>query len=118
VGALLSYLWFNIAPARFIMGDVGSFALGTALAVVAMLTDTLLLLPIIGLVFVVEAGSSLLQILSKKYFHRKIFIAAPIHHHVEALGWPKTKITMRFWLIGEICALAGVVLALLGGYVR
>jgi phospho-N-acetylmuramoyl-pentapeptide-transferase len=117
VGVLLSYLWFNIAPARFFMGDVGSFAFGTSLGVVAMLTDTLFLLPIIGLVFVVEAGSSLLQILSKKTLHRKIFIAAPIHHHVEALGWPKTKITMRFWLIGQICAILGIVLAMLGGYI-
>lgn len=118
VGALLSYLWFNIPPARFFMGDVGSFALGTALGVVAMLTDTLLLLPVIGLLFVVEAGSSLMQIVSKRTLHRKIFIAAPIHHHVEALGWPKTKITMRFWLIGQICAIVGVILALLGDYVK
>ncbi|HSX16265.1 MAG TPA: phospho-N-acetylmuramoyl-pentapeptide-transferase [Candidatus Saccharimonadales bacterium] len=117
VGALLSYLWFNIPPARFFMGDVGSFALGTALGVVAMLTDTLFLLPIIGLVFVAEAGSSLLQISSKKFFKRKIFIAAPVHHHVEALGWPKTKVTMRFCLIGQMCAVLGVILALLGGYV-
>jgi phospho-N-acetylmuramoyl-pentapeptide-transferase len=118
VGALLSYLWFNIAPARFVMGDVGSFALGTALGVVAMLTNTLLLLPVIGLVFVVEAGSSLLQIFSKKIFHRKIFIAAPIHHHREAGGWPKTKITMRFWLLGEMFAVLGLIVALLGGYVK
>jgi phospho-N-acetylmuramoyl-pentapeptide-transferase len=86
--------------------------------VVAMLTDTLLLLPVIGLVFVVEAGSSLLQIFSKRVFHRKIFIAAPIHHHVEAKGWPKTKITMRFWIIGQICAFAGIIFALTGGYIR
>lgn len=118
VGALLAYLWFNIAPARFFMGDVGAFAFGTSLGVVAMLTDTLLLLPVIGLVFVAEAGSSLLQISSKKLFHRKIFIAAPIHHHVEATGWPKTKITMRFWLLGQICAVLGLVLALLGGYIK
>jgi phospho-N-acetylmuramoyl-pentapeptide-transferase len=117
VGALLSYLWFNIAPARFFMGDVGSFALGTALGVVAMLTDTLFLLPIIGLVFVLEAGSSLLQILSKKIFHRKIFIAAPLHHHLEALEWPKTKVTMRFWVVGQVCAAVGVILALTGGHI-
>jgi phospho-N-acetylmuramoyl-pentapeptide-transferase len=116
VGALLSYVWFNIAPARFFMGDVGSFALGTALGVVAMLTDTLFLLPIIGLVFVLEAGSSSLQILSKKLFHRKIFIAAPLHHHLEATGWPKTKVTMRFWVIGQVCAALGIILALTGGY--
>lgn len=118
VGALLAYLWFNIAPARFIMGDVGSFSLGTALGVVAMLTDTLFLLPLIGLVFVAEAGSSLIQILSKKIFHRKIFIAAPIHHHFEATGWPKTKVTMRFWVIGQTCAALGVILALIGGYTK
>jgi phospho-N-acetylmuramoyl-pentapeptide-transferase len=117
VGALIAYLWFNIAPARFLMGDVGSFSLGTALGVVAMLTNTLLLLPIIAFVFVAEAGSTLLQILSKKIFHRKIFIAAPIHHHFNALGWEKTKITMRFWLIGQACAVVGLIVALIGHYV-
>lgn len=117
VGALLAYLWFNVAPARFQMGDIGSFGFGTALGVVAMITDTLVLLPIIGLLFVVEAGSSLLQIFSKKMFHRKIFIAAPIHHHLEAKEWPRTKITMRFWVIGMVCAIFGVLLAFLTGYV-
>jgi phospho-N-acetylmuramoyl-pentapeptide-transferase len=117
VGALLAYLWFNIPPARFVMGDVGSFSLGTALGVIAMQTNTVVLLPLIGLVFVVEAGSSLLQISSKKLFHRKIFIAAPIHHHFEAMGWEKTKVTMRFWIIGEVCAALGVILALIGGYI-
>lgn len=117
VGALLAYLWFNIPPARFVMGDVGSFSLGTALGVIAMQTNTVILLPLIGLVFVVEAGSSLLQIASKKLLHRKIFIAAPIHHHFEAMGWEKTKVTMRFWVIGEVCAALGVILALIGGYI-
>ncbi|MES2630953.1 MAG: phospho-N-acetylmuramoyl-pentapeptide-transferase [Patescibacteria group bacterium] len=115
VGALLSYLWFNIYPARFFMGDVGSFALGTSLGVVAMLTDSLFILPIIGLVFVVEAGSSLIQIFSKKVFKRKIFISAPIHHHLEAIGWPETKVTMRFWVIAAVCSFIGVMLALAGG---
>lgn len=117
VGALLAYLWFNIYPARFFMTDVGSFALGTSLGVVAMLTNTLFLLPIIGLVFVIEAGSSAIQILSKKIFKRKVFISAPIHHHLEALGWPETKVTMRFWVIGQVCAALGLILALAGGYV-
>lgn len=117
VGALLAYLWFNIPPARFQMGDVGSFSLGTALGVVAMLTNTLFLLPIIGLVFVIEAGSSLIQIFSKKVFHRKVFTAAPIHHHFEAAGWPKTKVTMRFWVIGQVCAAIGVIVSLIGGHV-
>ncbi|NTW61280.1 phospho-N-acetylmuramoyl-pentapeptide-transferase [Candidatus Saccharibacteria bacterium] len=115
VGALLSYLWFNIYPARFFMGDVGSFALGTSLGVVAMLTNSLFLLPIIGLIFVVEAGSSLIQIISKKIFKRKIFISAPIHQHLQATGWPETKVTMRFWVIGYVVAFIGVFLALAGG---
>jgi phospho-N-acetylmuramoyl-pentapeptide-transferase len=118
VGVLLSYIWFNIYPARFFMGDVGSFALGTALGVVAMLTDTLFLLPIIGFVFVAEAGSSLIQILSKKIRHKKIFLSAPVHHHLEALGWPEVKVTMRFWVIGQVCGALGLMLALAGGYIR
>lgn len=117
VGALLSYLWFNIYPARFFMGDVGSFAFGTALGVVAMLTNTLFLLPIIGILFVVEGGSSALQIVSKRVFHRKIFKSAPIHHHLEASGWPETKITMRFWVIACVAGFTGVLLALAGGHV-
>lgn len=116
VGALLSYTWFNIYPARFFMGDVGSFALGTALGVVAMQTDTVLLLPIIGAVFVAEAGSSALQILSKKLRNgKKIFKVAPIHHHFEAEGWPETKVTMRFWVIGQVVGVLGLILFLLGG---
>ncbi len=115
VGALLSYTWFNIYPARFFMGDVGSFALGTALGVVAMLTDTVVLLPIIGFVFVAEAGSVIMQITSKKLRNgKKIFLISPIHHHFEALGWPETKVTMRFWVIGQVAGILGLVLFLLG----
>lgn len=117
VGALLSYLWFNIFPARFFMGDVGSFAFGTALGVVAMLTNSIFLLPIIGLLFVVEVGSSALQIMSKKLFHRKIFASAPLHHHLEAQGWPETKVTMRFWVIGCVTAFVGLMMALGGGHI-
>lgn len=117
VGALLSYLWFNIYPARFFMGDVGSFAFGTSLGVVAMLTNTLFLLPIIGIIFVVEAGSSLIQITSKRLFHKRVFISAPIHHHLEAKGWPETKVTMRFWVIACVAGFTGVLLALAGGNV-
>lgn len=118
LGALLSYLWFNIYPARFFMGDVGSFALGTSLGVVAMLTDTLFLLPVIGFLFVIEAGSSLIQILSKRILHRKVFVSAPIHHHFEAIGWPETKVTMRFWVIAGVTAFIGVAVALLGGHLQ
>lgn len=117
VGALLAYLWFNIYPARFFMGDVGSFAFGTSLGVVAMLTNTIFLLPVIGVLFVIEAGSSLMQIVSKKYFGRKIFKSAPIHHHLEAGGWPEVKITMRFWVISAIAGFSGVLLALAGGHI-
>lgn len=117
LGALLSYLWFNIYPARFFMGDVGSFALGTSLGVVAMLTNSFFLLPVIGIVFVVEAGSSLVQIFSKKVFHRKLFKSAPLHHHLEASGWPETKVTMRFWVIAAVAAFSGVLLALAGGHI-
>ncbi|MFZ1324196.1 MAG: phospho-N-acetylmuramoyl-pentapeptide-transferase [Candidatus Saccharimonadales bacterium] len=116
VGALLSYTWFNIYPARFFMGDVGSFALGTGLGVVAMLTDTVLILPVIGFVFVVEAGSSLLQIISKKLRRgRKIFRIAPIHHHFEAMGWPEAKVTMRFWIVGQVAGVLGLIVFVFGG---
>lgn len=117
VGVLMSYLWFNIYPARFFMGDVGSFAYGTALGVIAMLTNTLFLLPIIGALFVVEAGSSLIQIASKRLLHKKVFLSAPIHHHLEASGWPEVKVTMRFWVIANVTAMIGVVLAVVGGHV-
>lgn len=116
-GALLSYLWFNIYPARFFMGDVGSFAFGASLGVVAMMTNTLFLLPIIGFLFVIEAGSSLIQITSKKLFKRKVFISAPLHHHLEAKGWPEVKVTMRFWVIGCVSGFVGFLLALAGGHI-
>ena len=115
VGWLLSYIWFNVPPARFMMGDTGSFALGAGLGVVAMMTNSFLLLPIIGLVFVVETGSSLIQLASKKLFKKKIFISAPLHHHLEAKGWGEAKIVMRFWIIAGVCALVGVYLAMVGG---
>ena len=111
VGWLLSYVWFNVPPARFMMGDTGSFALGSGLGVVAMMTNSFLLLPIIGLPFVIEAGSSLLQLASKKFFGRKIFISAPLHHHLEAIGWGEAKIVMRFWIIAGVCAILGIFIA-------
>jgi phospho-N-acetylmuramoyl-pentapeptide-transferase len=116
VGAMLTYTWFNIFPARFFMGDSGAFALGTTLGVVAVLTNAILVLPIIGFVFVMEGGSSALQILSKKIFKRKIFLSAPIHHHFEAIGWPETKVTMRFWVIGAVAGVIGLIIGLLGNH--
>jgi phospho-N-acetylmuramoyl-pentapeptide-transferase len=82
-----------------------------------MLTNTLFLLPIIGILFVVEAGSSLIQITSKRFFGRKVFISAPIHHHLEAKGWPEAKVTMRFWVIACVAGFVGLLLALAGGHV-
>lgn len=119
VGALLSYTWFNIYPARFFMGDVGSFALGTALGVVAMLTDTVLILPVIAAVFVAEAGSGALQAMSIKLRHgKKIFKVAPLHAHFEASDWPETKVTMRFWVLGQVAGVLGLLVFLLGEYLK
>ncbi len=112
IGALLAFLWFNIYPARFFMGDTGAMSLGVCLGVVAMLTNSALLLPIIGLVFVVEAVTTFIQIGSKKLFKRKVFQVAPIHHHFEAIGWPEPKVVMRFWVISWIAAGLGVLIAL------
>lgn len=117
VGWLLSYIWFNVPPARFMMGDTGSFALGAGLGVVAMMTNSFLLLPVIGLPFVIETGSSLLQLFSKKFFHKKIFVSAPLHHHLEAIGWGEAKIVMRFWIVAGVCAIMGIFLAVTGGAV-
>ncbi len=117
VGWLLSYVWFNVPPARFMMGDIGSFALGAGLGVVAMMTNAFFLLPIIGILLVVEAGSSLLQMISKKVFKKKIFKSAPIHHHLEAKGWGEAKIVMRFWVIAGVFAIIGLFMAATGGVV-
>jgi phospho-N-acetylmuramoyl-pentapeptide-transferase len=115
VGALLSYTWFNIYPARFFMGDVGAFALGTALGIIAMQTDTVYVLPIIGAVYVMETGSVIINRTSKKLRHgKKVFLSSPIHHHFEAVGWPETKVTMRFWILGQVAAVLGLIFFLLG----
>jgi phospho-N-acetylmuramoyl-pentapeptide-transferase len=113
-GTLFAFLWFNIPPARFYMSEVGSLGLTTTLSVVAFLTDSVMVLPIIAGLLVVEVASVIVQILSKKIRHKKIFLSTPIHHHFEALGWPAYKVTMRFWVIGIILAIMGVVVKLLG----
>lgn len=112
-GALLAFLWFNIYPARFFMGDTGSMSLGSVLAVFAFLTNSVWILPIIALVMVIESASVIIQLTSRKLFKRKVFLSAPIHHHFEALGWPETKVTMRFWIISAVCAVIGVALQFL-----
>jgi len=115
VGALLSYIWFNIYPARFFMGDVGAFALGTALGIIALQTDTIYVLPIIGAVYVVETGSVIINRTSRKLRNgKKVFQSSPIHHHFEAIGWPETKVTMRFWVLGQVAAVLGLIVFLLG----
>jgi len=114
VGALLAFLWFNIPPARFYMGETGMLGLCSVLTVVAFLTDSVLVLPIIGFLLVIESGSVIIQLVARKVFHKKFLLAAPIHLHLEAKGWPHYKITMRFWVIGIVMAIIGVAIRLLG----
>lgn len=113
-GAILAFLWFNIPPARFYMTETGTMGLCSVLTVIAFLTDSVFVLPIIAFLLVIEAGSVIIQLLSKKFLKRKIFLAAPIHHHFEAKGWPAYKVTMRFWVIGVVVAIIGVTIRILG----
>lgn len=113
-GTLFAFLWFNIPPARFYMSEVGILGLTTTLSVVAFLTDSVFVLPIIAGLLVVEVASVIIQLLSKKFRHKKVFLSTPIHHHFEAIGWPAYKVTMRFWIIGIVLAIIGVVIKLLG----
>ncbi len=113
-GALLAFLWFNVPPARFFMGDTGAMALGTTLGVVAMMTNSALVLFIIVFIYVLESGSVLIQLFSKKVFGRKVFLSAPLHHHFEAMGWPEPKVVMRAWIFTGITAMAGILIAVLG----
>ncbi len=113
VGALLGFLWFNVNPARVFMGDTGALPLGAALSTVALLTGHWLILPIIGVVFVVEAASDIIQI---AYFQstggRRLFRMAPIHIHFELIGWAEQQVVARFWLVSVAAGMAGVALAL------
>src|ERR1043165_6689660 len=113
VGALLAFLWFNAHPAMVMMGDAGALTLGALLAVCALATDQWLLLPLIGLVFVVETISVILQVLYFKLTGgKRLFRIAPIHHHFEKVGWYETQITMRFWLVSMLAGMLGIALAL------
>lgn len=114
VGSLLAFLWFNIYPARFFMGDTGSMALGATLGVIAMLTNSVAILPIIGFIFVVETLSVIIQIFWKKFFRHKLFQSAPLHHHLQAKGWPEPKVVMRLWVLGAIFTVIGLIVGLLG----
>jgi phospho-N-acetylmuramoyl-pentapeptide-transferase len=113
IGALLGFLWFNAHPAQVIMGDSGSLALGATLAVIALITGQILVLPLVGLIFVVETLSDIIQI---GYFKlsggRRVFRMAPLHHHFELGGWDEEKITIRFWIVGILAGLLGVTLFL------
>ncbi len=112
-GATLAFLWFNIPPARFYMGETGMMPLTIVLATIAFLTDTVLILPIIAFPLVATSFSSSVQILAKKYFNTKVFRVAPLHHHFEAIGWPSYKVTMRYWVISAVFAIIGVVLTII-----
>lgn len=114
VGATVSFLWHNVPPAKFYMGDTGSIALGATLGVVAMLTNSALVLAIVGGVFVIETLSSAIQIFSKKVFKKKVFKIAPFHHHLEAIGWPESAVVMRLWIVGAICGVLGVIVGVIG----
>jgi phospho-N-acetylmuramoyl-pentapeptide-transferase len=112
IGSLLAFLWFNIPPARFYMGDTGAMSLGVTLGVIAMLTNSALLLPLIGLIFLIESISVIIQVLSKKIRHKKVFLSSPIHHHFQALGWPESKIVMRFWVVSAMGTVLGLLVFL------
>ncbi len=112
IGALLAFLWFNIPPARFYMGDTGAMSLGVTLGVIAMLTNTALLLPIICFIFVIESVSVIIQVISKKVRQKKVFKSAPIHHHFQAIGWSEAKIVMRFWVISAVTSGIGLMIFL------
>jgi phospho-N-acetylmuramoyl-pentapeptide-transferase len=113
-GAILAFLWFNIPPARFYMGETGMLGLTVVLTVIAFLTNTVLLLPIIALPLTATTASVIIQITGYKYFgKRRVFKIAPLHHHFRALGWSKEKVVMRYWVVSVIAAIIGVVLAII-----
>lgn len=113
-GASLAFLWFNIPPARFYMGDTGALSLGATLGVIAMLTDSVFILPFIAFIPVIETLSVMAQLTSKKLFGKKLFRIAPLHHHFEQLGWPESQVVMRFWIVGGLIATFGLLLGLVG----
>ncbi len=115
VGAIAAFLWHNVPPALFFMGDTGSLALGGTLAVMALMIDQALVLPLIGFIFVIEMLSVLIQLASKRFRGgKKVFLAAPIHHHFEALNWGESKVTMRFWIVGLFMAFLGIIVGIAG----
>jgi phospho-N-acetylmuramoyl-pentapeptide-transferase len=116
IGSLLAFLWFNIYPAKFFMGDTGSMSLGITLGVITMLTNTTLLLPFFAVVLVIESLSVIVQLASKKLLRKKVFLSTPIHHHFEALGWPESQVTMRLWILSAISSALGLVIFFLSKF--
>lgn len=114
VGGLLAFLWFNIPPARFFMGETGMLGLTTTLTVVAFLTDAVITLPLIAFPLALTTASDILQGFSRRFRGKKLFLVAPLHHHFEALGWPSYKVTMRFWVVSVVFAVIGMVVTLMG----
>jgi len=120
VGGLLAFLWFNIPPARFYMSDTGTMALTLTIATIAFMTDDLgegigiAVLPVIGTLLFATVASNVLQVVSKRYFGKKLFRIAPLHHHFEAIGWPGYKVVMRYWVLSVVFAFVGVIIALAG----
>ena len=118
VGGILAFLWFNIPPARFYMTETGVMALTMTLTVITFMTDTLAdgkgvsVFPVVGFLLVITVISNVIQVGSKKIRGKKVFLVAPIHHHFEAIGWPSYKVTMRYWVLGFICAIVGFLLAI------
>jgi phospho-N-acetylmuramoyl-pentapeptide-transferase len=110
VGACVGFLWFNSFPAGVFMGDTGSLGLGGGIAAMAVMTKTEVLLLIIGGIFVIEALSVLIQVISFQRFRRRVFLMAPVHHHFELLAWSETKIILRFWIVAAICSSIGFTL--------
>ena len=108
VGACLGFLWWNAAPARIIMGDTGSLSIGTGLACLGLSMNVQLLLPVIGGLFVIVTMSVVIQIISFRVFHRRVFLMAPLHHHFELKGWPETTVTVRFWIFSGLCVALGL----------
>jgi phospho-N-acetylmuramoyl-pentapeptide-transferase len=113
IGSLITFLYFNVHPARIILGDTGSLSFGATFALIGLLLGKSLLLPIIGLVFVAEIGTSLLQLLSKKFLKRKFFPVAPLHLYLQLRGWSEPKIVFRLWLTALIASLFGLWIAYL-----
>ena len=114
IGSLLAFLWHNVPPALYYMGDTGALAYGATLGVMAMMTDSLVVLLVVGAIFIIETLSVIIQLISKKFFKKKVFLVAPLHHHFEKKGLDEAKITMRFWILGAMFSAIGLIIGLIG----